>query len=153
MNPPTRPLDPVNQIALEIDKLENKNSPQSLFHPKITLTFNGKNEKKEKFDYFEDPFHKTLRMQPNLTEDMKINHFHGQLRCLPLKTFKNIQRTPTTTLEDILKVFRRKYVKLESSASAKHRFNRLAFDTENQKLPDFLEELQESAEKAFRENT
>ena len=92
-------------------------------------------------------------MQPNLTEDMKINHFHAHLRGLALKTFKNIQRTPNTTLEDILKVFRRKYVKPESSASAKHRFNRLSFDPENQKLPDFLEELQESAEKAFGENT
>ena len=91
-------------------------------------------------------------MQPNLTEDMKINHFHAHLRGLALKTFKNIQRTPTTTLEDILKVFRRKYVKPESSASAKHRFNRLFFDPENQKLLDFLEELEESAEKAFGVN-
>ena len=91
-------------------------------------------------------------MQPNLTEEMKINHFHAHLRGLALKTFKNIQRTPKTTLEDILKVFRRKYVKPDSSASAKHRFNRLAFDPENQKLPDFLEEHQESAEKVFGEN-
>ena len=91
-------------------------------------------------------------MQPNLLEDMKINHFHAHLRGLALKTFKNIQRTPTTTLEDILKVFRRKYVKPESSASAKHRFNRLFFDPENQKLPNFLEELEESAEKAFGVN-
>ena len=148
----TQPLDPVNQIALAIEKLANKNSPQSLFHPKNTLTFNGKNEKNEKFEYFEDLFHTTLRMQPNLTEEMKINHFHAHLRGLALKTFKNIQRPPTTTLEDILKVFRRKYVKPESSASAKHRFNRLFFDPENQKLPDFLEELQESAEKAFGDN-
>ena len=88
-------------------------------------------------------------MQPNLTEDMKINHFHAHPRGLALKTFKNIQRTPTTTLEEILKVFRRKYVKPESSASAKHRFNKLSFEPKNQKLPDFLEELQESAEKAF----
>ena len=91
-------------------------------------------------------------MQPNLTEEMKINHFHAHLRGLALKVFKNIQRTPTTTLEDILKVFRRKYVKPESSASAKHRFNRLFFYPENQKLPDFLEELRESAEKAFGDN-
>ena len=148
-NLPTKPLDPVNQIALAIEKLANKNSPQSLFHPKNTLTFNGKNEKNEQFEYFEDLFHTTLRMQPNLTEEMKINHFHAHLRGLALKTFKNIQRTQSTTLEDILKVFRRKYVKPESSASAKHRFHRLAFQPENQKLPDFLEELQESAEKAF----
>ena len=148
----TKPLDPVNQIALAIERLANKNTQPSLFHPKNTLTFNGKNEKNEKFEYFEDLFHTTLKMQPNLTEEMKINHFHAHLRGLALKTFKNIQRTPTTTLEDILKVFRRKYVKPESSASAKHRFNRLAFDPEHQKLPDFLEELQESAEKAFGEN-
>ena len=147
-----KPLDPVNQIAQAIEKLANKNSQQSLFHPKNTLTFNGKNEKNEKFEYFEDLFHTTLRMQPNLREEMKINHFHAHLRGLAIKTFKNIQRTPSTTLEDILKVFRRKHVKPESSASAKHRFNRLFFDPENQKLPDFLEELQESAEKAFGDN-
>ena len=88
-------------------------------------------------------------MQPALTEEMKINHFHAHLRGLALKTFKNIQRTPTTTLEDILVVFRRKYVKPESSASAKHRLHRLIFDPGRQKLPDFLQELQESAEKAF----
>ena len=141
--------DSVIQIALAIEKLASRNSQPSLFHPKYTLTFNGKLEKNEKFEYFEDLFHTTLRMQPALTEEMKINQFHAHLRGLALKTFKNIQRTPTTTLEDILVVFRRKYVKPESSASAKHRFHCLIFDPERQKLPDFLEELQESAEKAF----
>ena len=38
----TQPPDPVNQIAIAIEKLANKNSQQSLFHPKNTLTFNGK---------------------------------------------------------------------------------------------------------------
>ena len=135
--------DPVNQIAMAIEKLANRNSQPSLFHPKNTLTFN------EKFEYFEDLFHTALRMQLALTEEMKINHFHAHLRGLALKTFKNIKRTPRTTLEDILVVFRRKYVKPESSASAKQRFHRLVFDPERQKLPDFLEKLQESAEKAF----
>ena len=83
---------------------------------------------------------------------MKYYHFHAHLRGLALKTFKKRKRTPNTTLEDILKVFRRKFVKPESSASAKHRFNRLSFDPENQNLPYFLEELQESAEKTFGEN-
>ena len=85
-------------------------------------------------------------MQPNLTQEMKINHFHAHLRGLALKTFKNIQRTSTTTLEDFPVVFRRKYVAPESSASAKHRFHRLVFDPERQKLPFFLEKLQKSAE-------
>ena len=69
-------------------------------------------------------------MQPTLTEEMKINHFHAHSRGLALKTFKNIQRTPSVTLEDNLVVFRRKYVKLEPSVSAKHNFHRLAFDPE-----------------------
>ena len=142
-----KPLDPINQIALAIEK-----PPTITFPPQKHTTFNRKNEKNEKFEYFEDLFHTTFRMQSNLTEEMKINHFHAHLRGLALKTFKNIKRTPTTTLEDILKVFRRKYVKPEPSASAKHRFNRLFFDPENQKLPDFLEELQESAQKAFEDN-
>ena len=101
------------------------------------------------FLYLEDLFHTTLRMQPALTEEMKINHFHAHLRGLALKTFENIQRTTTTTLEDILVVFRRKYVKPESRAFAKHKFHRLVFEPERQKLPDFLDELQESAEKIF----
>ena len=48
-------------------------------------------------------------------------------------------------------VFRRKYVKPESNAPAKHKFNRFIFQPEKQKLSDFLENLQESAEKAFGE--
>ena len=149
----TEPLniqqDPVNQIAMGIEKLANRNSQPSLFHPKNTFTFNGKLEKHEKFVYFEDLFHTTLRMQPALTEETKIHHFHAHLRGLVLKIFKNFQRTPTTTLEDIRVVFRRKYVKPESGASAKHRFYRLVFDPERPKQPEFLEELQECAEKAF----
>ena len=118
---------------------------------KVSFHSEGSVEKNEKFEYFEDLFHTTLKMQPHLTEEMKRNHFHNHVRGLALKTFKNIQRTSTTTLEDIVVVFGRKYVKPESSASAKHRFNRLMFQPENQKLPDFLEDLQESAEKAVGE--
>ena len=63
--------DPVNQIAMAIEKLANRNSQPSLFHPKNTLTFNGKLQKNEKFEYFEDLFHTTLKMQPTLTDQMK----------------------------------------------------------------------------------
>ena len=48
LNLSAKPLDPVNQIPLAIEKLANKNSPLSLFHPKNTLVFNGRNEKNEK---------------------------------------------------------------------------------------------------------
>ena len=42
-----------------------------------TLIFDGKNKK---FELFEDLFHTMLKMQPEMTEVMKINHFHAHLR-------------------------------------------------------------------------
>ena len=48
--------------------------------------------------------------------------------------------------------FRRKYVKPESQPTAKHKWHTLVFDPNNMKLPDFLEELNQGADKAFGEN-
>ena len=95
-------FNPVNKSALAIEKQEKKTlfQKQSLFHRKNTQTFNGKNEKNKKFKNFGDVFHKTFRRQPNVTEDMKVNHFHAYLRGLGLKTVKNMQRTLNRTLED-----------------------------------------------------
>ena len=46
-------------------------------------------------------------------------------------------------------LFRRKYVKSQSMARAKHKFQRLVFNPANQKLIDFLDELQKLAKDAF----
>ena len=76
-----------------------------------TLIFDGKNEK---FELFEDLFHTMLKMQPEMTETMKINHFHAHLRKEALQTFRNISAVNKKTLDDVLIVFRLKYVKPES---------------------------------------
>ena len=52
----------------------------------------------------------------------------------------------------MLIVFRRKYVKPESQATAKHKWHKLTFDPNTKSLPDFLEELNECAERAFGDN-
>ena len=52
-----------------------------------TLIFDGENEK---FELFENLFHTMLKMQPEMTEAMKINHFHAHLRKEALQTFRNI---------------------------------------------------------------
>ena len=49
-------------------------------------------------------------------------------------------------------MFRSKKVKPESQATAKHKWHRLVFDSNMMKLPDFLEELNQRAEKAFGDN-
>ena len=55
-------------------------------------------------------------------------------------------------LDDVLIVFRRKYVKSESQATAKHKWHKLTFDPNTKSLSDFIEELNERAERAFGDN-
>ena len=115
-----------------------------------TLIFDGKNEK---FELFEDLFHTMFKKQPEMTEAMKINLFHAHLRKEALQTFRNISALNKKTLDDVLIVFRRKYVKPESQATAKHKWHKLTFDHNKKSLPDVLEELNECAERAFGDNT
>ena len=49
----------------------------------------------------------------------------------------------------MLSVFRRKDVKPELQAAAKHKWHKLTFDPNTKSLSDFLEELKECAERAF----
>ena len=114
-----------------------------------TLIFDGKNEK---FELYDDLFHTMLKMQPGMTEAMKINHFHAHLRKEALQTFRNISALNKKTLNDVPIVFRRKYVKPESQATAKHKWHKLTFDPNTKSLSDFLEELNECAERTFGDN-
>ena len=66
-----------------------------------------------------------------------------------LQTFKNISSRSRESLTEILTVFRRKYVKPQSMATAKHKFQQLVFNPANQKLIDFWDELQKLATDAF----
>ena len=109
-------------------------------------TFDGKSEKLE---LFEDLFQTSLKIHNQLTEEDKINYFHSLIRGGALQTFQNITSPNREKLEEILTVFRRKYVKPQSMTTAKHKFQRLVFNPANQKLIDFLDELQKLAEDAF----
>ena len=141
--------DPITRLADVLTTMQNRPTAQQLTIRPVnsnTMTFDGKSEK---FELFEDLFHTMIKMQPEMTEQMKINHFHSLLRKNALQTFRNISSSNRQTLEDVLIIFRRKYVKPESQATAKHKWHRLVFDPNTMKLPDFLEELNQGAEKAF----
>ena len=109
-------------------------------------TFDGKSEK---FELVQDLFQTSLKIHNQLTEEDKINYFHSLMRGDALQTFKNIKSHTKENLGEILTVFRRKYVKPQSMATAKHKFQRLVFNPSNQKLIDFLDELQKLAKDAF----
>ena len=145
-------LDPINRLADVLASMQNRPSAQQLTIRPVnsnTMTFDGKSEK---FELFEDLFHTMIKMQPEMSEQMKINHFHSLLRKNASQTFRNISTANRQTLEDVFVIFRRKYVKPESQATAKHKWHRLVFDPNTTKLPDFLEELNQGAEKAFGDN-
>ena len=147
-----------DQILLALQQLTtnsnsanfNKNISRISKMPKsLTTTMPTFDGKSEKFELFEDLFQTSLKIHNQLTEEDKINYFHSLMRGDALQTFKNITSPNRENLGEILTVFRRKYVKPQSMATAKHKFQRLVFNPANQKLIDFLDELQKLAKDAF----
>ena len=147
-----------DQILLALQQLATNSNPANLNNnisrisklPKsLTTTMPTFDGKSEKFELFEDLFQTSLKIHNHLTEEDKINYFHSLMRGDALQTFKNITSPNRENLAEILTVFRRKYVKPQSMATAKHKFQRLVFNPANQKLIDFLDELQKLAKDAF----
>ena len=137
---------PTNSNSSNVNNNSNRISklPKSL--TTTMPTFDGKSEK---FELLEDLFQTSLKIHNQLTEEDKINYFHSLMRGDALQTFKNISSPNRENLTEILTVFRRKYVKPQSMATAKHKFQQLVFNPANQKLIDFLDELQKLAKDAF----
>ena len=142
----------INRLADAIAGIATQQRPQTatMLKPVSTnaLIFDGKNEN---FDFSGLISHNAQNATRN-TEALKINHFHAHLRKEALETFRNISALNKKTLDDVLIVFRRKYVKPESQATAKHKWHKRTFDPNTKSLPDFLEELNECAETAFGDN-
>ena len=115
----------------------------------LTTTMPTSDGKSEKFELSEDLLQTSLKVHNQLTEEDKMNYFRSLIRGDALQTFKNITTPNRENLGEILTVFRRKYVKPQSMATAKHKFQGLVFNPANQKLNDFLDELQKLAKDAF----
>ena len=154
----TRATIEADQILLALQQLAT-NSNSANFNNNISRisklpktltttmpTFDGKSEK---FELFEDLFQTSLKIHNQLTQEDKINYFHSLMRGDALQTFRNITTLNRENLGEILTVFSRKYVKPQSITTAKHKFQRLVFNPANQKLIDFLDELQKLAKDAF----
>ena len=147
-----------DQILLALQQLANNNNSVN-FHnninrisklPKsLTTTMPMFDGKTEKFELSEDLFQTSLKIHNQLTEDDKINYFHSLMRGDALQTFKNFNGTTRENLGEIPAVLRRKYVKPQSMATAKHKFQKLVFNPVKQKLVKFLDELQKLAKDAF----
>ena len=99
----------------------------------------------EKFELFQDLFQTSLEIHNQLTEDDRINYFYSLMRGVALQTFEIINGLVRENLTEILAVARRKCLKPQSMATAKHKFQKFVFNPANQKLVDLLDELQKLA--------
>ena len=147
-----------DQILLALQQLAtnsnsanfNNNSNRFSKLPKsLTTTMPTFDGKSEKFELFEDLFQTSLKIHNQLTEGDKVNYFHSLMRGDALQTFKNIDSSKRENLTEILTVFRRKYVKPQSMATAKQKFQQPVFNPANQKLITFLDELQKLSKDGF----
>ena len=140
----------INCLADAIAGIATQQRPQgaTMLKPVSTntLIFDGKNMK---FELFEELFHTMHKMQLEMTEAMKNNHFHAHLRKEAFQTFRNISASNKKTLDYVLIVFERKYVKPKSQATAKHKWHKLKFDPNTKSLPDFLEKLNVPKERSM----
>ena len=64
----------------------------------------------------------SLKIHNQLTQEDKINYFRSLMRDDALQAFKNITTPNRKILGEILTLFRRKNVKPQSMATAKHKF-------------------------------
>ena len=71
------------------------------------------------------------------------------MRGEALKFFKNINGPTRKKLGEILAVFQRRYLKAQSMATAKHKFQKLVFNSAKQKLVNFLDDFQKLGKDAF----
>ena len=110
---------PNNRLAHVVVNLQNKS--QSLTIRRVTTTPITSDNKCEKFQLFEDLFHTMVKMQPAITEQMEINHFHSMLRKGALQIYRKINSINRQTFEAVLVIFRRRYLKPESQATVKHK--------------------------------
>ena len=136
-----------NSNSANIHNNINKFSKLPKSFMKTKPTFDGKSGKVQ---LVEDLFQTSSKIHNQLTEEDKIYCFHSLMRGDALQTFKNISNRNRGNLSEILTVFRKKYVKPQSMATAKEKFQQLVFNPANQELIDFCGRTPEIGKKCFR---
>ena len=129
-----------DQISFELQQLVNNNNSAN-FHnninkisnwPKsLTSTMPTFDAKSEKFELFEDLFQTSLKIHNQLFEEDRITYFHSLIWGDALQTLKNVNGPTRENLAEILAVFRKKYVKPQTTK--KHKFQKHFFNPANDK--------------------
>ena len=112
-------------------------------------TFNGRNDK---FEHFAGLFMTNLKEYPNISEEEEVHYYHSLLSDDALQTYCNMTDTNRASLEDIIATFRRQYVRPQSIATTRSKWEQLYFDPSRQTFQDFLEQYQKLAQVVCRDD-
>ena len=108
-NPPSGRTRPNYKTGRRFDKYpESSNSTTTTHNPPSQLQHDNSRRKSEKFELLEDLFHSMIKMQPEMSKQMKVNHFHSLLRkgglLLGRESYKHSE-TPARPIDKLLKMY------------------------------------------------
>ena len=88
-----------------------------------------------------------------ITEEDKIHFFQSLLRDEAIDFRQTITINPTTTLQDVLQLFRKEFAKEDMREVARYKWNEAKYDPTTQTFGDFLKNLKKIANQAYGDET
>ena len=111
-------------------------------------TFRGS---KDKYNEFEHLLLNNFRPIANkITEEDKIHVFQSLLRDEATDFWQTITINPTTTLQDVLQLFRKEFAKEDMREVARYKRNEAKYDPTTQTFRDFLKKPQKNSQTSIR---
>ena len=146
------PDDFIDKLLLSLQTATTHNTGIRRLPKAMSTTMPTFDEEPDKFEHLEVLFQTSLKVYPNITEEEKIHYFHSLLRGEALQTFRNMTDATREHLNDILSGFRRRYVRQQSVATARCKWENLSLNPSQQTFNDFLEQYQKLAQEAYGED-
>ena len=105
---------------------------------------------KDKYNEFEHLLLNHFRPIANkITEEDKLHFFQSLLRDEAIDFWQTITINPTTTLQDVLQLFRMEFAKEDMSEVARYKWNEAKYDSTTQTFRDFLKDRKKIAKQAY----
>ena len=104
---------------------------------------------KDKYNEFEHLLLNRFRPIANkINEEDKIHFFQSLLRDEAIDFWQTITISSTTTLQDVLQLFRKEFAKEDMGEVARYEWNEAKYDPTTQTFGDFLKDLKKIAKQA-----
>ena len=104
----------------------------------------------DKYNEFEHLLLNHFRPIANkITEEDKIHSFQCLLRDEAIDFWQTITINPTTTLQEVLQLFRKEFAKEDMREVARYKWNEAKYDPTTQTFGDFLKNLKKIAKQAY----